>query len=106
MKGAWVYVAGILGLTLIGVGAVVALEIGRPDGYNSAALTQIIAIVAPTIATFLVLLKSAANTDAIEEVKKKAEQAVQTAAATRQEVRINTNLTEQTLDEVKKGGGS
>jgi hypothetical protein len=69
IQPAVLYLLGILGLSAVGVAGVVALEVLRPDGYNTAAVGQILAILTPTVAILVAALKSVQNGQAIQEVK-------------------------------------
>jgi hypothetical protein len=71
VKGAGLYVLGIIGLSAVAVAGMVAAEVLRPNDLNTALTGQILGIVTPTIAALVVLIKSAANAQALEEVKQK-----------------------------------
>lgn len=64
------YLAATLGISAIGVGALVALEIARPGGeWNSNVTYAIIGIVTPTLTVLVGIIKSIGNAKAIEEAK-------------------------------------
>lgn len=107
MKGTGLYVLGIFGLAAIAVAGMVVAEVLRPGEINTALTGQILGIVTPAIAALILLLKSAANGQAIEEVKQKADTAATAAvtaktvaAATRQELAANTQLTQAVAEKV------
>ncbi len=67
-----VYLCAVFGMSMIGVGAIVALEIARPGGqWNSQATYAIIGVITPTLTLLLSLVKSVSNGDIGKENAKK-----------------------------------
>jgi hypothetical protein len=86
MSQAALYLIGVVSLSGMGVVALVALEVLRPDGYNTAVVGQIIGLIGPSIIGLMVLLRSVANGQAIEEAKQTAKATVAETRAARSEV--------------------
>lgn len=63
------YLAAVLGTLAIGAGSIVALEIGRPDGYNVETLTKILTMCGTVLVVLLGILKTISSAKVIEEVK-------------------------------------
>jgi hypothetical protein len=109
------YLIAVLGVTGIGCGSVVALEIARPEGYNSQAAYTIAGICTTVLTVLLGIIKSISNGQALEEVKRKAEEARGVAAAAaeradvsaRETVRGNLQVAElkQTVESALADGG-
>ena len=54
---AWIYVLAILGMSFLGVSAIVAITIGRPESDNTAVIVSIVGFLTPTLAAILAILK-------------------------------------------------
>ena len=67
------YLASILGVLAIGVGAITYLECARPDGFNSQVSYAVIGLCTMVLTQLLSTIKSINNGKAIEEVKTKLE---------------------------------
>lgn len=87
------YLAGILGMSLIGAVSIVCLEIFRPEGYNTAAAYTIIGYLTPTCAALVVGLRSIANGQKIDhmhvcahDIKEEVVAAKEVAIETKREV--------------------
>lgn len=61
------YLCAVLGVLLIGCGSMVALEIGRPDGINTAVSYQIITLCGTIMAVLLGVIKSIGNGDVAQQ---------------------------------------
>ncbi len=72
MSQTTLYLIGVVSLSGLGVIALVALEVLRPDGYNTAVVGQILSLIGPSIIGLMVLLRSVANGQGIEEAKRTA----------------------------------
>jgi hypothetical protein len=108
MRPATPYLLATLALCFMGVAAIVYLEAHRPEGFNTAVYGQLAAIIVPTLTLLLTLLKSAANGQAIEEVKQLAADAREKAeASVKETVRGNRQVAElkQTVESAVADGG-
>jgi len=75
------YLVATLGITLIGVGAIVTLEIARPGGdWNSNTTTVIIGMITPTLAVLIGVIKSIGNAQAIEKAKEEVKSHIDTVS--------------------------
>jgi hypothetical protein len=84
------YLIGVIVLSAIGVGGLVAIEWLRPGDYNTAIIGQIIGLIGPSIIGLMVLLRSVHNGQAIEEVKQTAVVAANETRVARHEVPAKT----------------
>jgi uncharacterized protein YceK len=69
MKPLYAYLATALGVLFIGCGSVVALEIARPEGYNSQASYAIIGMCTTVLTVLVGIIKSISNGQDLKEVK-------------------------------------
>jgi hypothetical protein len=99
---AWAYLAAILGIVLIETVAIVALRIARVE-IDQALIAQLLGIGTPTLVALLALLRGIGNSQEIQQTAAKVEQH---HAAVESQLAVNTELTADTRQTLKRIEGS
>jgi hypothetical protein len=82
------YLAAVLGTLFIGCASVVALELGRPAGYNSQSAYTIIGMCTTVLTVLLAIIKSIGNGQDLADVKRGTEETKSAAVAAAQHAAV------------------
>lgn len=100
MQPAAMYLIGVVSLSAIGVGGLVAIEWLRPGDYNTAIVGQMITLIGPSIIGLMILIRSTANGQALQEVRRGNEEAKSAAVAAAQNAAVAASGTAQLVESV------